>query len=86
MASRAWAASGRARPGPPAGAGRPVGSWGAAVDRARRSFDDLTRAGYSEGAAAAILDTALGLWADTAAAVLGGGGAGQGGADGGGAE
>lgn len=86
MTRGTWAASGR----PVTGKGRPAGSWGAAVERAREAWDGLAggpercvcgipagderahrldcREGrYSDRAAAAILSTALGLWADTAA-------------------
>jgi len=70
MRTSAWARSGSARP---ARTARPAGSWGAAVARARATWDGLTgaRSGdwYSEAAAAAILSTALGLWADTAASL-----------------
>jgi hypothetical protein len=72
MRTSAWARSGSARParGP-----RAAGSWAASVARARAAWDGLTgetgRDGYSDAAGAAILSTALGLWADTAA-MLGG--------------
>ena len=80
--SKTWAASGR-KPAPRQ-TERAFGSWEAAVDRARRSWDGLTggpdprlggttgRAGYSEAAATAILSTALGLWSDTAAGMTAG--------------
>jgi hypothetical protein len=68
-AGRRWA-----RPTAPARgarAPRPEGSWSAAVARAREWWDELTghAAGepYSEVAAAAITELALGLWSDTAA-------------------
>jgi hypothetical protein len=53
-------------------AARPDGSWGVAISRAVESWDGLTGGApadgvYSDVAAAAILSTALGLWADTAA-------------------
>lgn len=70
MSRRSWAASGRR---PAAGrAPRPADSWSLAVTRAREWWDDLTGGApadgrYSDVAAAAILATALGLWADTAA-------------------
>ena len=88
MVSKSWAASGKASSSTHTGVSeRPVGSWGQAVERARRSWDGLTggpaappRAAsqpgswsYSDAAAAAILRTALGLWADTAAGMTGDG-------------
>ena len=89
--SKTWAASGR-KPAPRQ-TERAFGSWEAAVDRARRSWDDLTGgpgiarrsldgtlpAGprYSD-AAAAILSTALGLWSDTAAGMTAGDSDGEG--------
>jgi hypothetical protein len=74
MSRDTWRASGRPRESaaPRARGARPEGSWGVALDRARRSWDGL-RGGppadgvYSEAAAAAILATALGLWGDVAA-------------------
>lgn len=72
--SKTWAASGRK----PAGrqTERAFGSWAAAVDRARASWDVLTggpgSGRYSDTAAAAILSTALGLWSDTAAGMTAG--------------
>jgi hypothetical protein len=102
MTARSWAASGRRRDpdaGRPRRAPRPVGSWGAALERARASWDSLAGGParlwvvrcecgrgpgpdggehggdcvrervYSDAAAAAILAAALGLWADTAAAM-----------------
>jgi len=66
MPKSAWVRSGAVRPGRGA---RPAGSWSAAVARARDAWDGLTGAGYSDAAAAAILGAALGLWADTAAAL-----------------
>jgi hypothetical protein len=69
MRTSAWARSGsRASTGRGA---RPAGSWAASLARARAAWDGLTGAGYSDTAAAAILSTALGLWADTAAALGG---------------
>jgi hypothetical protein len=84
MSSSTWRASAARRdPGPaPIGRGpRPHGSWGAAIERARASWDGLTggptleaggRLVYSDTAAAAILATALGLWADMAASLAAG--------------
>lgn len=68
-----WARSGRR---PAARGGRPLGSWGLAMERARASWDELRpsfeRGGpYSEFAADAILRLAVALWADTAASVGG---------------
>jgi hypothetical protein len=75
MRTSAWARSGSsARPGR---GPRPAGSWAASVARARAAWDGLTGTGgppasvYSTAAASAILSTALGLWADTAAALGG---------------
>lgn len=89
MPTRSWTASGRksstARRDP-----RPEGSFGLAMDRARRWWDELAggpagecshgyKGGpcpsgcalprYSDVAAAAILSTALALWADAAASM-----------------
>ena len=89
--SKTWAASGR-KPAPRQ-TERAFGSWAAAVDRARASWDDLTggptralhdaggnadRARYTDAAAAAILSTALGLWSDTAAGMTAGDSDGEG--------
>lgn len=80
MSSASWRASG-ARREPAEGSrvrtARPAGSWGAALERARASWDGLkggppAGGAYSDAAAAAILATALGLWADTAAALAAG--------------
>lgn len=72
-----WTRSAARAPARRAGA-RPEGSWGLAVERARAAWDDLTGgpAGgrYSDLAAAAILATALGLWADTVAVLASGDG------------
>jgi len=72
MRTSAWVRSGSARP---ARGARAAGSWGASLARARAAWDGLTGrpAGgtLSDAAAAAILSTALGLWADTAAALGG---------------
>jgi len=82
MRTSAWARSGAVRSGR---GPRAAGSWAAAVARARAAWDGLTggpamavpigyAAGtvrYSDAAAAAILSTALGLWADTATALGG---------------
>lgn len=73
-----WAASGArpARVGRSAGP-RPAGSFSVAIGRAREAWDGLTggpnrtSGRYSETAAAAILDTALRLWGDTAASMGG---------------
>jgi hypothetical protein len=74
--SRGWAASGRKAA--PARGPRPEGSFSLAVDRARRWWDDLTGrpegtrpTPYSDVAAAAILSTAVALWADAAASMAG---------------
>ncbi len=84
MVSRSWTASGtRSASTHSDVSGRPLGSWGEAVDRARRSWDGLTggpgvglgglpSVRYSEAAAAAILRTALGLWTDVAAGMAAG--------------
>jgi len=72
MPKSAWARSGAVRPRSGA---RPAGSWSAAVARARAAWDGLTggpsvvTGHYSDVAAAGILGAALGLWADTAAAL-----------------
>ena len=82
MRTSAWVRSGSTRP---ARGARPAGSWAASLARARAAWDGLTGgpaafgpgwesgapSRYSEAAAAAILSTALGLWADTAAALGG---------------
>jgi hypothetical protein len=70
-----WAASGARREA--RREARPVGSWGASIERARAAWDGLTggpsvesatgRKVYSDRAAASILSTAVALWADTAA-------------------
>jgi len=69
MRTSAWTRSG-ARASTGRGP-RAAGSWGASLARARAAWDGLMVAGYSATAAAAILSTALGLWADTAAALGG---------------
>jgi hypothetical protein len=85
MRTSAWARSG-ARASTGRGP-RPAGSWAASVARARAAWDGLTggpsgstltgtgyavgSVRYSDAAAAAILSTALGLWADTSAALGG---------------
>jgi len=81
MSNRTWARS-AGKPSTRSGVSRgprPAGSWGAALDRARREWDALaggppvdllTGAGarrYSEQAAAAILALAVALWPDVAA-------------------
>lgn len=72
MSGSSWRSSGR-RPAARAGrAPRPADSWSLSVARAREWWDDLAGGPpadgrYSELAAAAILSTALGLWADTSA-------------------
>ena len=78
MRTSAWTRSG-ARPS--RSGARPAGSWAASIARARAAWDGLAYPdgrshdggafGYSAEAAAAILSTALGLWADTAAALGG---------------
>lgn len=72
--SKTWAASGR-KPAPRQ-TERAFGSWAAAVDRARASWDVLTggpvMGRYTDAAAAAILSAALGLWSDTAAGMTAG--------------
>lgn len=73
--SKSWAASGRRPERGAARAPRPPDSWSMAVARAREWW--VTLAGppdrvtglFSDVASAAILSTALGLWADTAAAL-----------------
>ena len=71
MPSRAWAASGSKRPPGSRQTERAFGSWERSIGRARAAWDDLAGrpegGRYSDAAAAAILRTALGLWADTAA-------------------
>ena len=75
MPSSAWVRSGAGRPG--SRGARPAGSWAASVARARAAWDGLTGrpdgGTLSDTAAAAILSTALGLWADTAAGMGGDG-------------
>lgn len=72
MSGNSWRASGRKAA--PARGARPEGSFSLAVDRARRWWDDLTggphvNGHYSDAAAAAILSTAVALWADAAASM-----------------
>lgn len=67
MSRSGWARSGARAPA--ARGARPSGSWAASVARARAAWDGLE--GYSDAARAAILGAALGLWADTAAALGG---------------
>lgn len=75
MASGAWARSGRR---PAEGGGRPAGSFGASLARARAVWDELTGGrpigGYSDAAAAAIVELAVALWADTARGMASGDG------------
>ncbi len=76
MSRASWAAS-AARPAAKGREPRPAGSWGAAIDRARRTWDTL-RGGppadgvYSEQAAAAIMAAAVALWADVVASMASG--------------
>jgi len=68
--TRAWARSGARGLAAGRSGARPAGSWAASLARARAAWDGLGGS-YSDTARAAILGAALGLWADTAAALGG---------------